>query len=170
MRPDRSVLAALLAASSLSLAACATLRDFIQPPTFEVSDRSPSQLRLVAPSLQRPLGGAQLRVWARVRNPNSVGLTVTRLAGNVLLEGTPAADVDLPLGLPLLAAGDTVIPLDVSIGFADVPNLARQIAAAVSGEAIPYALRGTVTVDAGPLGQPSFGPSTLLSGEVHVVR
>ncbi len=170
MRARESAPIPFLMALTLVLGACATLGNLIQPPTFNVADQSPSQLRLLGPSIEHPLGGAQLRVWARVRNPNAVGFTLTRLVGNVVLEDRPAADVDLPMGLPLQAVSDTVIPLDLAISFADIPNLAREIAAAVTGQPIAYALRGTVTVDAGPLGQPSFGPTTLLQGHVTVVR
>ncbi|MGQ0715375.1 MAG: hypothetical protein ACT4PJ_16885, partial [Gemmatimonadaceae bacterium] len=73
-------------------------------------------------------------------------------------------------GLPLQASGDTVIPLDLSISFADIPELADEIAGALTGQTLEYALRGTLAVDAGPFGQPSFGPATWLQGEVRVVR
>lgn len=160
----------LLAGTTLLLAGCATLQQVIQPPVFEMADGRTSEIRLLSPSMGRPLGGAQVRVWARVSNPNAVGFTLTRLAGNVLLDDEPAAAVDLPLGLPLQASGDTVIPLDVSISFADIPELADEIAGALTGQTLQYALRGTLAVDAGPFGQPSFGPSTWLRGDVRVVR
>jgi hypothetical protein len=166
---QRTAALATLAAFSL-LGACAALQDIIQPPIFEMASGRSSEVRLLGPSVSRPLGGAQIRVWARVENPNAVGFTLTRLAGNVLLDDQHAATVDLPLGLPLQAAGDTVIPLDVGVSFADIPELAERIANAVSGGRIHYALRGIVSVDAGALGQPSFGPSTWLSGDVSVIR
>lgn len=159
-----------LIAAVASLPACAALQDVIQPPQFAMADGRSSQLRLVGPSLNRPLGGAELRVWARVQNPNAFGFTLSNLAGSVFLADEPAADVDLPLGLPLQASGDTVIPLDLTISFADIPELADEIAGAFAGRSLPYALRGTIAVDAGPFGQPSFGPSTWLQGEVNVVR
>ncbi len=151
-------------------AACAALQNAIQPPEFAMADGRSSEIRLLGPSLNRPLGGAELRVWAHVRNPNAFGFTLTRLAGNVFLDDEPAADIDLPLGLPLQASGDTIIPIDLAISFADIPELADEIAGAFAGQTLDYALRGTVAVDAGPLGQPSFGPSTWMQGEVRVVR
>jgi hypothetical protein len=152
------------------LGACAALQSAIQPPVFQMASGRSSAVELLGPTLNRPLGGARIRVWAQVSNPNAFGFTLTRLAGNVLLDGQRAADVDLPLGLPLEAAADTVIPLDVSVSFADLPDLADRISDALGRGAIDYALRGTVTVDAGPLGQPSFGPETWLSGDVNVTR
>lgn len=152
------------------LAGCAALQNAIQAPEFTMAQGRSSEIRLLGPSIGRPLGGAEVRVWARVRNPNAFGFTLTRLAGNVFLSNEPAADVDLPLGLPLAAAGDTVIPIDVAISFADIPDLADEIAGAFAGQSLDYALRGTLAVDAGPFGEPSFGPSTWLSGEVRVVR
>lgn len=150
--------------------ACATLGELIQPPRFDQVTGRSSELRLLGPSASRPLGGAGIRLWARVENPNAFGLTLSRLAGNLLLEGEQAATVDLPLGLPMVAQGDTIIPLDVSISFADLPGLANALRNAVSGNAVGYRLVGNVAVDAGPFGQPTFGPSTLLSGDLRVVR
>ena len=78
-----------------------------------------------------------------------------------------AADVDFPLGLPLRPAEQTVIPIELSISFADLPALASAIGRAVEGRPLQYRLEGTVGVDAGRLGQPVFGPMTLLSGELR---
>lgn len=162
------VVATLTAVAALS--ACAGLQNLIQPPVFDLASERSSQVRLVGPSLNRPLGGAEVRVWTRVQNPNAFGFTLSRLAGNVLLANQPAANIDLPLGLPLDAAGDTIIPIDVTISFADVPDLADHLTNALGTGRIDYALRGTVSVDAGSFGQPTFGPSTWLNGEVNLVR
>jgi hypothetical protein len=35
------------------------------------------------------------------------------------------------------------------------------------GQSLPYRLEGTIGVDAGRLGQPVFGPMTLLRGETR---
>ncbi|HSH45704.1 MAG TPA: LEA type 2 family protein [Longimicrobiales bacterium] len=157
-------------AAAVGYAGCATLQNAIQPPQFELAAGRNSEIRLLGPSLNRPLGGAELRIWANVRNPNAFGFTLSRLAGDIFIDDEPAVDVNLPLGLPLQAAGDTIIPLDVSISFADIPELADEIAGAFAGQTLPYSLRGTIAVDAGPLGQPSFGPSTWMEGELRVVR
>ncbi len=142
----------------------------IQPPRFEVArDRQP-ELRLLGPGPGRPLGGAALRLWAVVENPNPLGLTLSTLTGGLLLEGQQAARVDFPLGVPLTAGQSTLVPLEVGISFADVPNLAGALTRAVTGNPIRYRLDGTVGVDAGLLGRPSFGPMTLLQGDVRVTR
>ncbi|HUE77917.1 MAG TPA: LEA type 2 family protein, partial [Longimicrobiales bacterium] len=124
--------------------ACAALQNAIQPPEFTMAHGRSSEIRLLGPSLNRPLGGAELRVWANVSNPNAFSFTLTRLAGNVFLDDEPAANIDLPLGLPLQASGDTIIPIDVSISFADIPELADEIAGAFAGQTLDYSLRGTV--------------------------
>jgi hypothetical protein len=152
------------------LSACAALQAIIQPPIFDMAADRSSQFRILGPAADRPLGGAQLRVWAHVQNPNNFGFTLTRLTGNLLLEGDHAAAVDLPLGLPLAAAGDTVIPLDLTISFADIPGMANQLLAAITGQRLNYAIDGVIGVDAGPFGQPSFGPNTWLRGDVQIVR
>jgi len=152
------------------LAACVALQEIVQPPLFEAAPDRTSEVRLVGPAADRPLGGAQVRLWARVQNPNRVGLTLTRLAGNLLLEGDHAATIDLPLGLPLAAGGDTIFPLDLTISFADVPRLADQLRGALTGRTLEYSVRGTVGVDAGPFGEPTFGPTDWLRGNLQVVR
>ncbi len=160
----------LLALGSLGLGGCASLGQIVQAPIFELAQDRGSSVRLLGPSFGRPLGVAEIQVWARVGNPNPLGLTLSRLTGTVLLSDQRAADVDLPLGLPLEAGQDTVIPLNLTLSFAEVPDLADRLMEAVRRGSIEYALRGTVEVDAGALGQPSFGPRTWLRGDVNVTR
>jgi hypothetical protein len=157
-------------AATLFLGACASIGALVQPPTFSAVDTQQAELRVLGPSTSRPLGGATLRIFARVQNPNAFGLTLAALRGNVFLEGTRAADVNFPLGLPLRAAQDTVIPLDVTISFADLPGLVEVAQRIVTQNRVAYRLDGTVTLDAAPFGQPSFGPQTWLRGETRVLR
>jgi len=166
-RAPRRLAAALLL---LALGACATLGQIVQPPVFQPAEGRTSELRLLAPSTSRPLGGAAVRVWARVQNPNVFGLTLTRVAGNLLLEGEHAADLDLPLGLPLGAQQDTIIPLDLNVSFSDIPDLASALRNALTRNSVSYRLVGTLTVDGGPLNDASFGPSTLLNGDLRILR
>lgn len=149
---------------------CATLGEIIQPPRFSEADEFEPRLRLVAPSRDLPSGGAAVRLWARVENPNGFGINLAGLEGDLFLEDIRAAGVDFPMGLPLLAGQDTVVPLDISVGFRDLPRLAELAERALFGGTLGYALEGTVTVDAGPLGRPAFGPNTLLRGELQVAR
>ncbi|HVR69643.1 MAG TPA: LEA type 2 family protein [Vicinamibacteria bacterium] len=142
----------------------------VRPPRFRSDPDRPAELRLLGPSLSRPLGGASVRLWARVENPNPFGLTLSTVAGRLFLEGMPAADVDLPLGLPLLSGQEESVPIDLSLSFEDVPRLGEVLARAVLGSDVGYRLEGTVGVDAGSLGQPTFGPLTLLQGDVRVRR
>jgi hypothetical protein len=157
-------------AALAALASCATLGNLIQPPTFASEPGRQSELRLLGPSPTRPLGGAGVRLWARISNPNAFALTLSRLSGDLLLEEGRAATVDLPLGVPLVAQGSSVVPIDIDISFADVPGLSAALQRAVAGQPVQYRLRGNVTVDAGALGQPSFGPATLLTGDLRVLR
>ena len=113
---------------------------------------------------------ATLRLWAHVENPNTFGLTLSAIEGAVYLEDTHAASVDFPLGLPLEPGLGQDIPLDISLRLSELPSLGGVIARAVSGQPLAYRLDGRFTVDAGPLGTPSFGPSTLLRGEVRPFR
>lgn len=114
------------------------------------------------------MSGAGVRMWARVSNPNPFGFTLGTLKGTLYLDGSRAADADFPLGLPLGAMGDTVIPIDISISFADLPGLSNVARRVIARQPVNYRLEGTIGVDAGRLGQPVFGPMTLLSGNATV--
>jgi hypothetical protein len=160
----------LLGAGLFFTAGCGALQNIasiIQPPKFEQDDR-PAELRFLTPSVSNPAGGAGVTIWMRVTNPNPFGFTLSTLDTTLMLEGSRAATGDFPLGLPLTAGQTSVVPIDLSISFADVPGLAGALRQAATGSAIDYQLDGTVGVDAGRFGQPTFGPMMLASGEIGV--
>ncbi len=173
MEPSRMLVrAAVVAAAGLGLSACATLGAMglgLRPLRFEAARDRPAELRLGGGRLGLP-DAATLRLWAHVENPNTFGLTLSAIEGAVYLEDTHAASVDFPLGLPFEPGLGQDIPLDISLRLRDLPSLGGVIARAVSGQPLAYRLEGRFTVDAGPLGTPSFGPSTLLRGEVRPFR
>jgi hypothetical protein len=157
----------------VGISGCAGLTELsriIQPPRFEQVEGQPAELRLMTPTLSQPLGGAGVRVWLKVSNPNPFGFTLSTVNATLSLEGSRAATGDFPLGLPLTARGETVIPLDLSISFADIPGLAGALRQVAVGGNVGYELEGTVGVDAGRLGTPTFGPMLLTRGEMRVVR
>ena len=150
------------------IAGCATLeqlKSFIQPPQFHQVDGRPAEIRVLPPSRNAPLGSAGVRVWLEIKNPNAFGLTLSTLQTTLLLEDRHAATGDFPLGLPLGAGQVSEVPIDLSISFADIPGLANVIRQAAGGQPVGYQLDGTVGVDAGRLGQPTFGPMLLVRGE-----
>ena len=155
--------------AALLLPSCASLeglRAFVQPPTFRQTEQ-PAEVRLAGPSLDRPFGGATVRLWTEVANPNPFGLTLGTLDGTLFLEGTRAAAAAFPLGLPLGAQQRSVIPIELSISFSELPGLADVVRRAARREAVEYRLDGTIGVDAGGLGQPVFGPMTLVRGDLR---
>jgi hypothetical protein len=158
---------------TLSGAGCASLgglSTIIQPPRFEQAEGQPAQLRILGPSRSMPVGGAGVRLWLKVTNPNAFGFTLSTINAALSLEGSRAADADFPLGLPLSARQESIIPLDLSVSFADLPGLASALRRLAVGGSVPYELEGTVGVDAGRLGTPTFGPMLLTRGEMRVVR
>lgn len=167
----RAVFGAVVLTLALGQAACAALeglRGLVQAPRFSEVEGQQAEIRLLGPGQGAgPLGGAAIRLWTRVHNPNAFGLTLSTLQGTLFLEGSRAAEADFPLGLPLTARGETVIPLDLRVSFADIPGLADAIRRAVTGAPLGYRLNGTVGVDAGQLGTPTFGPMNLLTGEIR---
>ena len=157
----------------MSGAGCASLgglSSIIQPPRFEQAEGQPAQLRILGPSRTMPVGGAGVRLWLKVTNPNAFGFTLSTINAALSLEGSRAADADFPLGLPLSARQESVIPLDLSVSFADLPGLASALRRLAVGGSVPYELEGTVGVDAGRLGTPTFGPMLLTRGDMRVVR
>jgi hypothetical protein len=165
-------LRALLAANfvALSVAGCASLeglRALIQPPRFEQAANRPSEIRVLPVQSGRVAGGATVRIWTDVTNPNPFGFTLSTVQATLLLDDVEAADADFPLGLPLQARQTETIPFDLTVSFANVPRLASVIRQAASGGGLSYRLEGTVGIDAGRFGQPTFGPMTLVTGDVR---
>ena len=165
MRHFRSlaVSAVVLAGIGLSTPACATLQQlqaFLQPPRFEQDDQNRSEIRL------RGISGAAVRIWTRVSNPNSFGVTLGTLQGTLHLEGSRAATVDFPFGLPLQPRSEEIVPIDISVDFRDVPGLGQAIARAVAREPIAFEIEGTIGISAGRLGTQTLGPMTWLRGEL----
>jgi hypothetical protein len=155
---------------ALVLPACTALeqlRGFVQPPRFEEARDRPAEIRLLTPGGSAPLGGANVRLWASVTNPNGFGFTLGTLKGSLFLEDARAADAEFPLGLPLEPGATTIVPIDLSVSFSELPGLANVLRRAASRQPIPYRLEGTIGVDAGRLGEPVFGPMTLLAGEIQ---
>ena len=81
-------LKALCLAAILTLSGCASLGPLgrvILPLRFSEVPGERSTIRLVGPNARQPLGGAALRLWTRVHNPNPVGLTLSTLRAEVSL-------------------------------------------------------------------------------------
>ena len=71
----RGVLIVLLACAT-GCAALEQLRALVQPPRFEEAEGQRAEIRLVGPGANRPLGGAAVRIWTKVTNPNAFGITL----------------------------------------------------------------------------------------------
>ena len=153
----------------LLTSACAELGQLarvIQPLRFSEVPGQQSTVRLEGPSTRRPLGGAALRLWTRISNPNPIGITLSTLRAEVSLDGNRAATGDFPLGLPLQAGAASDVPLELSIDFSDLPGLADVLRRAIASQQVPYEVEGTFSIDAGALGRPSFGPMRLFQGRL----
>jgi hypothetical protein len=164
--PLRTLLAVNLIA--LTCYGCATLeglRAIVQAPRFEHAHDRPSEIRLL-PAIGRS-GGATVRIWTNVTNPNPFGFTLSALQATLLVDDVEAADAHFPLGLPLQARQTETIPLDLTVSFANASRVASVIRAAASGGGLTYRLEGTIGVDAGRFGQPTFGPMTILTGHLR---
>lgn len=144
------------------------LTQLIQPPRVEQSPGRPADIRLMGPSLAHPAGGAGVTLWLDVTNPNPFGFTLSTVDATLMLEGSRAATGSFPLGLPLQAGQTSSIPVDLTISFADLPALAGAVSQITRGGTAAYQLDGTIGVDAGRLGQPTYGPMRLANGELRI--
>ena len=158
----------MLIVTSVGCGSLGNLQQIIRPPQFEQAAGQPAEIRLVGSNTTSPLGGAGVRLWLSVTNPNPFGFTLSRVNATLMLEGTRAATGDFPLGLPLTAGQQTIVPLDLSISFADVPGLSRTLGRLAVGGTAAFQLDGTVRIDAGRFGTPTFGPMTLATGDLQV--
>ena len=163
----RLVCLAIVVLSSVSCASLEGLRAFVQPPRFEQAEGRRSEIRLTGAGNGSAAGGATVRLWTKVSNPNSFGLTLGTLRGTLHLEGSRAATVDFPLGLPLQPRDEAEVPIDIVVDFQDLPGLGQAITRVIARQPIEYELEGTVGVSAGALGEPVFGPMTILRGELR---
>lgn len=157
--------------ATLAMAGCASLGPLariVQPPTFEQAPGRSAEVRLLSPSFSDPLGGAHVRLWMNVGNPNPFGFALSTLHTTLFLEGSRAAIGDFPLGLPLGAHQQSVMPIDLTVSFSDVPGLASALVPRSHGAAARLPARWHVGVDAGRFGTPTFGPMLLMEGEFGV--
>jgi hypothetical protein len=102
-RHERYFRAALLAVivGATGCAGLSNLAQIIQPPRFQQAENQPAEIRVMPPSASSPIGGAGVRIWLAVTNPNPFGFTLSTVNATLLLEGNRAAGGDFPLGLPL---------------------------------------------------------------------
>ena len=170
MRHAKHLALLLLLSLTAACAGLTQLAQIVQPPRFDQADGQRAEIRLMGPSASMPAGGAGVRIWLEVTNPNPFGFTLSTLNTTLSLDGSHAATGDFPLGLPLPAGQETVVPLDLAISFSDLPGLAGAVRTMAIGGAVDYELNGTVGVDAGHFGTPTFGPMLLTRGELRVVR
>src|SRR5690606_21448513 len=110
------------------------------------------------------------RISAHVENHNEFGLNLTCLACELFLSDTRAADESFPLCLPLTSHQDTIISLEIALSFSELDGLADVVRRVLSSNQVDYRLDGTLSIDAGAFGEPSFGPQTWLQGRAQVFR
>jgi hypothetical protein len=171
MRITTALMGSAAAVAIMGCAGCGTLgsvTQLIQPPRFVQTPSRAADVRFVAPSPSHPAGGAGVTVWVDMTNPNPFSFTLGTIDATLLVEGNRAATGMLPLGLPLLAGQTSTIPIDLSISFTDLPALADAVRQVSSGGRAAFELDGTIGVDAGAHGQPTFGPLRLAAGELRV--
>ncbi|MDO4263676.1 MAG: LEA type 2 family protein [Deinococcus sp.] len=163
-----------LALSAGTLTACAPAQlagpvlagPVVQVPSFEPRSVRLSSLNLRQNSAGQDLIGegtaAQIELTVQVRNPNPFPLRLHSLAADLFLTGQPVAALALP-DVALPARSETVQTVRASVPVSQ--DTAAEWLKVARGQGVPYRLDGTFTADLGTLGQPSFGPLTLVQGQ-----
>ncbi|MFN8509147.1 MAG: LEA type 2 family protein [Deinococcaceae bacterium] len=130
----------------------------IQTPKIEVEETR--LLKLNPPGLGVP-AEAILGFKLRVTNPNAFGMGISRIQGQLYLDGDPSGTVDIP-GLNIRPTGSSEVDTQIAIALTEA-NLSHLVKV-VQGKSITYRLDGTVSIDAGTLGKPNLGPYTVFQG------
>jgi hypothetical protein len=58
----RRFISVVVAAVTAGCATLGPLAQIVQPPTFRQADNQPAEIRVIAPSLRQPTGGAGVRI------------------------------------------------------------------------------------------------------------
>jgi LEA14-like dessication related protein len=127
--PSKSLVSALLFASVT--VACA------KP---EAPSVTPKEVQVTAVGTD----GISLGLKAEMHNPNSFGLTVTRVTGKVkLASGTELAEVTVVRSIALPAKQSTLVDVPIKINWNGAAAAAKE---ALSGKDLPFTLEGKVGV------------------------
>jgi len=95
------VVAAVVSIGGVGCATLGSLARIIAPPQFEQAPGERAEVQLLPPGSAGRLGGASVRIWTRITNPNPFGIRLSTLDGDLYLEDVRAANGSFPLGLTL---------------------------------------------------------------------
>src|SRR4029453_6817455 len=62
------------------------LASLVQAPRFEQAPDRQAEIRVMGPGAGLPVGGAGVRLWTKVTNPNAFSLTLGTLKGTLFLQ------------------------------------------------------------------------------------
>lgn len=133
---------------------------------FELVAEGSGLRRLDLPGIGEGSPAATVRVRTRVSNPNPVAVRIAGLDFDLYVNGNRAGSGSFTGGVELPPRGQTVLDLEVTIGLEGAGRLVADLAEAARGQRTTYRLAGTVSLAADRLGNPRFGPLTIVSGTV----
>jgi LEA14-like dessication related protein len=142
MTPSQKLAAAAAATALAALSGCAALQraaGALQPPTLNYESWSPEAL---------DLEGVTIALHYRLENPNSFGLSLSRLDYRLEVDGTQVAAGELPAGVEIKAQGASPLVLPVRLRWSDVPHFAQVLA---TQRDVGYRVTGSAGVGS-PLG------------------
>ena len=143
VRRSSHALVIAVCSTLLSVSACTSITDNLQPPTVELVNFQPQSLR----------DGRTLIALSRLRvsNPNPVAVPIEGGMIKMSLGGTPVADGELQTGFTLPANGSEEIDIRVNLDLAN--SLTVGMALLEGDTELPYTLAGYVDVGIAYLGR-----------------
>ena len=151
LRRSSSIYPTLLIFSLLT--ACIPSLSSVEPPTFRPVPESLTLLRLDPPGVGA--GTATFRLKLEVDNPNAFALSVSKLDFTLFFNSRRTAQGSSQ-GVRLPPSSTKRLTLDITVALSEAPELLSDMGRLIAGEALPYRVEASATVEA-------FGLSRRLS-------
>src|SRR5512140_110601 len=139
------------------VAGCSTLGINIQNPMFSIRDVRPH----VAIALPLSASSIDFDFNIGVDNPNPVGLKMTRMDFNLLVNDSHIATGVTNQAIRIPANGTGFVNLRTRVGYNEIRNVFNEVADVIQGNKARYQVNGRAYFDT-PAGQMSF-PLTVYS-------
>lgn len=154
-----TLLCLVLAAATMSLTGCSTVAHALNivNPSYSIRDIRPH----VAIALPLSASTIDLDFNLGVDNPNSVGLRLSGIDFDVLVNNNQLVRSSSVAPVQIPARGLGIVPLRMSVGYKDIRSIFTQVADLIQGNRAQYQVRGNAYYDT-PVGRLTF-PVTVYS-------
>ena len=143
----------VLAVLTLTTAACGTVASALNivNPTYSLRNFQPH----VAIALPLSASAIDFDFDLGVDNPNTVGLRMSGINFDVLVNGNRLLTSQSSNGIDIPAKGYSAVHLRSRVGYSEIRNIWQQVADVIQGNRANYEVRGTAYYDT-PVGRMNF--------------